>query len=286
MSVTRPTHGDTTRKHLVDWLMRRLKDRSDIAKIHRKIKTFVYSLQVETLKDLSGATCMWTRDPGPCGRAELEELMQRAVGCGVVGVSQEDGSECAMQVNDGVSSQVASIGLSKGLNEICGEKAKKRLKKARQMINKKLKTMSFVVKDDVIDMVKFEGVTDQAEVERTAQRIWQEDCFTLEIYCADDGTEGTLAEFMRDWLKSGYSWEASSDHLKTLSRTTRKRELSPKFREAAMKRLRDNVASNYDPQDRDHTEDGERSQMIQPLPAGGDNQGSSGEVRFPWGLLS
>ena len=285
MSATALTHGDTTRKHLVDWLMRRLKD--DIAKIHRKIKTFVYSLQVETLKELSGATCMWTRDPGPCGRAELDELMQRAVGYGVIGVSQDDGSESAMQVNDGVSSQVASIGLSKGLNEICGEKAKKRLKKARQMINKELKTISFVVKDDVIDMVKFEGgVTDQAEVERTAQRIWQEDCFTLEIYCTDDGTEGTLAEFMRDWLKSGYSWGASSDHLKTLSRTTRKRALSPKFREAAMKRLRDNAARNYNARDRDHTGDGERSQLIEPLPAGGDNQGSFGEVRFPWGLLS
>ena len=284
MSATALTHGDTTRKHLVDWLMRRLKD--DIAKIHRKIKTFVYSLQVETLKELSG-TCMWTRDPGPCGRAELDELMQRAVGYGVIGGSQDDGSENTMQVNDGVSSQVASIGLSKGLNEICGEKAKKRLKKARQMINKKLKTMSFVVKDDVIDMVKFEGgVTDQAEVERTAQRIWQEDCFTLEIYCTDDGTEGTLAEFMRDWLKSGYSWGASSDHLKTLSRTTRKRALSPKFREAAMKRLRDNAARNYNARDRDHTGDGERSQLIEPLPAGGDNQGSFGEVRFPWGLLS
>ena len=285
MSATALTHGDTTRKHLVDWLMRRLKDRSDIAKIHRKIKTFVYSLQVETLKELSGAS-MWTRDPGPCGRAELDELMQRAVGYGVIGGSQDDGSENTMQVNDGVSSQVASIGLSKGLNEICGEKAKKRLKKARQMINKKLKTMSFVVKDDVIDMVKFEGVTDQAEVERTAQRIWQEDCFTLEIYCTDDGTEGTLAEFMRDWLKSGYSWGASSDHLKTLSRTTRKRALSPKFREAAMKRLRDNAARNYNARDRDHTGDGERSQLIEPLPAGGDNQGSFGEVRFPWGLLS
>ena len=285
MSATALTHGDTTRKHLVDWLMRRLKDRSDIAKIHRKIKTFVYSLQVETLKELSGAS-MWTRDPGPCGRAELDELMQRAVGYGVIGGSQDDGSENTMQVNDGVSSQVASIGLSKGLNEICGEKAKKRLKKARQMVDKHFFTVTFVVKDDVIDMVKFEGVTDQAEVERTAQRIWQEDCFTLEIYCTDDGTEGTLAEFMRDWLKSGYSWGASSDHLKTLSRTTRKRALSPKFREAAMKRLRDNAARNYDAQDRDHTEDGERSQLIEPLPAGGDNQGSFGEVRFPWGLLS
>ena len=184
-----------------------------------------------------------------------------------------------------LSSKIASIDVAKGLNEIHGEKAKKRLKKARQKIDKKLKTMTFVVKDDVIDMVKFEGVTDQAEVERTAQRIWQEDCFTLEIYCTDDGTEGTLAEFMRDWLKSGYSWGASSDHLKTLSRTTRKRALSPKFREAAMKRLRDNAARNYDPQDRDHTEDGEQSQLIEPLPARGDNEGSSGEVRFPWCLL-
>ena len=255
MSATALTHGDTTRKHLVDWLMRRLKDRSDIAKIHRKIKTFVYSLQVETLKELSGAS-MWTRDPGPCGRAELDELMQRAVGYGVIGVSQDDGSENTMQVNDGVSSQVASIGLSKGLNEICGEKAKKRLKKARQMIDKHFFTVTFVVKDDVIDMVKVEGVTDGVEVERRAQQIWEEDCFTLEIYRTAQGEEGTLAEFMCHWLQSGYSWEASSAHLETLSRTTRKRALSPSFRENAMKRLRANVARTYDPQARQGTEYG------------------------------
>ena len=127
---------------------------------------------------------MWTREPGECitlSPEELEDLMQRALGCGGVGVYQEDGSESAMQVNDGVSSQVASIGLTKGLNEIYGEKAKKRLKKARQMIDKHFFTMTFVVKDDVIDMVKVEGVTDRAEVERIAQRIWEEDLSLIHI---------------------------------------------------------------------------------------------------------
>ena len=182
--------------------------------------------------------------------------MQRAVGCRVVEVSQDDGSETTMQLIDGVSSQVASIGVSKGLNEICGEKAKKRLRKARQYIDPNLKTMSFVVKDDIIDMVKCKGVTDQAEVERRAQRIWEEACFTLQIYRTTQGEEGTLAEFMCHWLQSGYSWEASSAHLETLSRTTRKRALSRSFRENAMKRLRANVARTYDPQARQVTEYG------------------------------
>ena len=203
---------------------------------------------------------MWTRDPGECitlSPAELEDLLQRAVGCGGVGVHQEDDSESAMQVIDCVSSQIASIDVARGLNEIYGEKAKKRLKKARQMIDKHLFTMTFVVKDDVIDMVKVEGVTARAEVERRAQRIWEEVCFTLQIYRTTQGEEGTLAEFMCDWLRSGYSWEASITHLETLSLTTApKRALSPTFRADAMKRLRENAARTYDPQVRDEAEAG------------------------------
>ena len=76
-----------------------------------------------------------------------------------------------------------------GANEIYRQKAKQRLKKARQMIDKQFFTMTFVVKDDVIDMVKVEGVTDGVEVERRAQQIWEEDCFTLEIYRTAHGKE-------------------------------------------------------------------------------------------------
>ena len=124
------------------------------------------------------------------------------------------------------------------------------------MIDQRFFTMTFVVKDDVIDMVRVAGVTDRAEVERRAQRIWEEVCFTLEIYRAADGEEGTRAEFMCKWLRSGYSWEASIAHLDTLIITTRKRALSPTFRADAMKRLRENAARTYDPQVRDQTEDG------------------------------
>ena len=124
------------------------------------------------------------------------------------------------------------------------------------MIDQHFFTMTFVVKDDVIDMVRVAGVTDPAEVERRAQRIWEEVCFTLQIYRTTHGEEGTMAEFMCAWLRSGYSWETSSAHLETLSRTTRKRALSPSFREDAMKRLRANVARTYDPQARQGTEYG------------------------------
>ena len=248
MTATAPAHGDTTRKDLVAFLMKHLQGRSDIAKMHRKVKTFVYSLQVDALKELSGATCMWTREPGECITVSpdvLEDLMQRALACGGVGVYQEDGSESAMQVNDGVSSQVASIGLTKGLNEIYGEKAKKRLKKARQMIDKHLFTMTFVVMDDVIDMVKAVGVADLEEATRRAHRIWTDRCFSLEICRTTQGVEGTRAEFMCDWLRSGYSWEASITHLDSLSRTNSTRPLSPTFKADAMKWLREKSATTY-----------------------------------------
>ena len=61
MRATAPTHGDTARKDLVAFLMMLLHGRSDIAKMHRKVKTFVYSLQVDALNELSGAT---RRSPG------------------------------------------------------------------------------------------------------------------------------------------------------------------------------------------------------------------------------
>ena len=124
------------------------------------------------------------------------------------------------------------------------------------MIDKHFFTMSFVVLDDVIEMVKDEGVTDMAEAERRAQRIWEEVCFTLEIYHTAQGEEGTLAEFMCSWLRSGYSWEASIVHLKTLFPTTRKRALPPAIREVAMKRLRAEASLTYDPQPLAGTEAG------------------------------
>ncbi len=123
-------------------------------------------------------------------------------------------------------------------------RAKQGVKKARQMIDRHLFTITFVVYVDVIDMVKRNGVTDQAEAERRAHRICCEYCFSLFIYRTAEGEEKTSAEFMREWLQSGYSWEASIAHLRTLSPTNRKRDLSPTFRENAIQRLRDNIARN------------------------------------------
>ena len=46
-------------------------------------------------------------------------------------------------------------------------------------------------------------------------------------------------------------------HVKSLYfNTGAKRELSPRFKEAAMKRLMDNAAETYVPQDDDEAEDG------------------------------
>ena len=134
------------------------------------------------------------------------------------------------------------------------------LRNARQMIDWRLLTIKEVLYVDVIEQVKAEGVTNQVEVERRAQRIWNEVCFPLDIYRTDQGSEATQAEFMCEWLKGGYSWESCITHLKTLSRTTGpKRELSPRFKEAAMKRLKDNAAETYVPQTIDEAEAGDDS---------------------------
>ena len=48
-------------------------------------------------------------------------------GCGGVGVSEEDDSEGARQVIDSVSSHIAGVDVARGRNQICREKAKKRV---------------------------------------------------------------------------------------------------------------------------------------------------------------
>ena len=112
------------------------------------------------------------------------------------------------------------------------------LRHARQMIVKHSFTTTFVLYADVIDLVMANGVTDFAHAERRARRIWCDECFPLDIYQTAQGEEGTLAEFMHKWLKDGYRWRVSYAHLKTLSRTTKKRDLTRIFIENAMQRLR------------------------------------------------
>ena len=131
-------------------------------------------------------------------------------------------------------------------NEGHSWKFKKRLRKARQLINRHLFTVSSVAYEDVIHLVKANGVTDQAAAEKRAQWIWDLNCFTLDIYCASDGEKRTQAEFICKWLQAGYSWAASVAHLQTLTITAQKRDLSPTFKEAARKRLREKIVSTYD----------------------------------------
>ena len=117
------------------------------------------------------------------------------------------------------------------------------------MIDPYFFTMKEVVMDDVIDQVKAEGATNQRQAERRAQQIWEDVCFPLDIYRTDQGSEGTQAEFMCDWLEGGYSWHSCIAHLKTLSLITgQKRAFSSTFKEDAMNRLIENVARTYAPQ--------------------------------------
>ena len=92
MSADAPTHVDTTRKDLVAILKMLLHGRLDVAKMHRKVKTFVYGLHSDALKELSAST---RRRPGECLTLSLEQqedLLRRALGCGDVGDYQGDDS--------------------------------------------------------------------------------------------------------------------------------------------------------------------------------------------------
>ena len=121
-------------------------------------------------------------------------------------------------------------------------------------------TPLWVVNDDVIAEVKAGGVTDERDAQIFAQRIWTNVCFPPDIYRTVQGVEATQAEFICQWLHEGIPWEACITYSKTLSRVKgAKRELSPTFREAAMKRLKDNVAETYRPRRIDEAETGDDS---------------------------
>ena len=118
----------------------------------------------------------------------------------------------------------------------------------------------WVVMDDVIDEVKAGGVTDERQAKKRAQQIWNNVCFRPIIYRTVQGVEATQAEFICQWLHEGIPWGACITYLKSLSRVKgAKRELSPTFRKAAMKRLKDNVAETYRPRTIDEAETGDDS---------------------------
>ena len=266
MSTDAPTHVDTTRKDLVTALKILLVGHLDAPKMHRKIKSFVYGLHSEALQELSASA-----GHGPGGSLTLspeqqedllqralgcgdngEDLLQRALACGVVGEYQEDDNDSSMQASDSLSSKISSVNVTKSRNAIHGHKAKKRLMKTRQMIHRNPPfTMKWVVMDDIIAEIKATGVKNPVDAFRSAQKIWEEDCFKLDIY-RTGGKEGTKAEFMVEWLHRGYYWDACIAHLKTLSPTKgKKRALPETFRTDTKKRLRENVAKTYRPENAD-----------------------------------
>ena len=153
-------------------------------------------------------------------------------------------------ISDGMTlTFVLHVGIS-GLRQIYTKKAKKRLKYARQMIDKDSATMTWVFMDHVIEQVIARGVTDELQAERCALQLWHYACFPPDIYRTNQGVEATKAEFICEWLNCGYSWEECITYVKTLSRNTgAKREPSPRFKEAVIRRLMDNAGWGMIPHD-------------------------------------
>ena len=145
-----------------------------------------------------------------------------------------------------MSSKLASIDVGRSANEIHGVMAKKRLKNVRQMVNRHPPYgIKWLVQEDLIEEFIKDGVTDRKKATRRAQRIWDRACFDLQIYRTGFKTK-TRAEFLLEWLQSGFTWEDSINHLKTLSLTTvPKRALPPNFKDDAKNRLRAKAAKTY-----------------------------------------
>ena len=226
--------------------------RFDAPNYRRKLKTFVYDLHLDMLKSLGEKNYL--------SLADQEDLVAKALlsGCTGGGVSNEDDSEGALQVINSLSTHIAAVPVTRGRAQVCSNKAKKRLNKTRQMVSSRSghHSLSFVTHDDVIAMVMDGGVTNQAAAQKRAQQIWDKDCFTLEIYLHADGTQGTQAEFVCQWLHDGYTMAASIAHLSTLTETTLKRSRTPTSRREAMKRARQIVEMTYSSKDASGRVDG------------------------------
>ena len=132
------------------------------------------------------------------------------------------------------------------------------MNKVRQRVCIQSFTPMWVVHDEVIDEVILGGVTDVGEAEVIAQRIWKEECFLPDIYRTEEGDQATQAEFICQWLRAGISWDDCITYLKSLRLVKdSKRELPSTFREASMKRLKDNISQTYRPRSSDVAESGD-----------------------------
>ena len=258
MREAAPSFVDTSRKDLVAILKFLLRGRLDAPNYRRKIKTFAYNMQLDMLKSLGEKKYLSLGDQ--------EDLVTKALlsGCTGGGVSDVDDKEGAMRVIDSLSSHIAAVDVTRGRTQVCSNKAKKRVNKTRQMVSARSgqHSVSFVTHDDVIAMVMDGGVTNQESAQKCAQQIWDKDCYTLEIYLHDDGTQATQAEFVCQWLHDGYTMAESIAHLSALTSAfdahghPLKRSRTPTSRREAMKRARQIVEITYSPKDASGRVDG------------------------------
>ena len=261
IKVDAPTQHDTTRKDLVAILMMLLRNRLEVPKMRKRIKTYVYGLHVEALRNLTGP---YRRIPGESRTLSLvdqEALLRQVFGGRVVEDNEESETTSAMEGIDRVSSKIANTVVVVGKPQICAKKARKRMNKVRQRIDMKTLTPKWVISDDLIAEVKAGGVTDHRKAEIIAQRTWTNVCFLPDIYRTAEGDEATQAEFICQWLRDGISWGACMTYLKSLRLVKdSKRECPSTFREASMKRLKDNIAETYRPRGSDVAETGDASE--------------------------
>ena len=158
-------------------------------------------------------------------------------------VLDENDTESAQLLVDELLLRIEDTSVVRGTNQKYADPARKKLRAARQMIELHGPSISFVIHDDVIDIVKSRGVTDQAQAEKMAQNMWKDNCFTLAILRSPEGEERTRAEFIHNFLLSGYGWKESFDYSKRFIVSSEKRDLPQSFRGRVINLSRENAVS-------------------------------------------
>ena len=250
MKENAPTHNGTPQKDVMYLLRILLNGRTACNKQHRRLKAYLHDQKMKFVTQGNGGG----RGIG-FNLLDHEVLLQQVLASGSSGDNQEDGSESGGEVLNNVASRIANTDVRKSKNEVQKQKIKKRLLLTRQMLDPKNGSWKFVIQEDFRNKFKAEG-KDEKETHRRAQNIWSEFCFPLDIYRTRDGLTGTQAELMSEYLIAGDPWDTAKAKVQKLSVVLdeegkpSKRKIDETFKEDAIKRLRNTVATDYAPKSR------------------------------------
>jgi hypothetical protein len=201
------------------------KETEDKRSLRRQIKNFAFFLRSDTLRSVAQQNCMPQRQAKGQGKGKGKakgqdkgrvhllltqrgqaELMDAALS--KFGTAVENKEAAAPNIADEVAERVSRLQNHPGKAQFAATKRKHplkdQLKKARQRVNWDQQMVEWVTFQDILDEVQAQHNESDSSNTRLANIVWEETCFTLEVYAVDGGRK-TKAEALKDWTLQGFS---------------------------------------------------------------------------------